>query len=55
LDSKSAETIFKLLTRLNKELGQTIVIITHEPEDKKYLERIIYLKDGLIEKEEKTD
>lgn len=55
LDSKSAETIFKLLTKLNKELGQTIVIITHEPEDKKYLERIIYLKDGLIEKEEKTD
>ena len=51
----SAETIFKLLTKLNKELGQTIVIITHEPEDKKYLERVIYLKDGLIEKEEKTD
>ena len=55
LDSESAQTILKLLTKLNKELGQTIVIITHEPEDKKYLERIIYLKDGLIEKEEKTD
>ena len=54
LDSESAEAILKLLTKLNKELGQTIVIITHEPEDKKYVERIIYLKDGLIEKEEKT-
>jgi len=53
LDSESAETILKLLSRLNKELGQTIVMVSHEPEDKKYVERIIYLKDGLIEKEEK--
>jgi len=50
LDSESAEAIFKLLTKLNKELAQTIIVVSHEPEDKKYVERVIYLKDGLIEK-----
>lgn len=50
LDSESAEVILRLLTKLNKELGQTIVMVSHEPEDKRYVERVIYLKDGLIEK-----
>ena len=36
----------------NKELKQTILVVTHEPEDKKYVNRVIWLKDGLIEKEE---
>ena len=48
LDSESSETVLKLLQKLNKELGQTIVMVTHEPEDKKYVERVISLKDGLI-------
>jgi len=52
LDSESSETVLELLRNLNKELDQTIVMITHEPEDKKYVERVIWLKDGLIEKEE---
>jgi len=54
LDSESSETILKLFKKLNKELGQTIIMVTHEPEDKKYVERIIWLKDGLIEKIEKN-
>jgi len=52
LDSESSETVLELLRNLNRELGQTIVMVTHEPEDKKYVERVIWLKDGLIEKEE---
>ena len=52
LDSESSETILELLKNLNKELGQTIVMVTHEPEDRKYVERVIWLKDGSIEKEE---
>ena len=52
LDSESSETILELLTNLNRELGQTIVMVTHEPEDEKYVERVIWLKDGLVEKEE---
>ena len=51
LDSESSETVLKLFQKLNKELGQTIVMVTHEPEDKKYVERVISLKDGLIDRE----
>lgn len=52
LDTVSSEIIFKLFQKLNKELKQTILVVTHEPEDKKYVDRVIWLKDGLIEDEE---
>lgn len=51
LDTVSSEIVFKLFQKLNKELKQTILVVTHEPEDKKYVDRVIWLKDGLIEKE----
>jgi len=54
LDSESSKTILNLLKKLNEELGQTIVMVSHDSEDKKYVERVIWLKDGLIEKEEKV-
>ena len=54
LDSESSEVVMNLLKSLNEDLGQTIVMVTHEPEDKKYVDRIIWLKDGLIEKKEKA-
>jgi len=50
LDSVSANMVLELFKKLNKELRQTIVLITHEPEDKNYVHRVIWLKDGLIEK-----
>lgn len=52
LDSISSKVILELFQKLNKELGQTIVMVTHEPEDKKYVNRVIWLKDGLMEKVE---
>ncbi len=48
LDTVSSEIIFKLFQKLNKELKQTILVVTHEPEDKKYVDRVIWLKDGQI-------
>lgn len=51
LDTVSSEVVFKLFKKLNKELKQTILVVTHEPEDKKYVDRVIWLKDGVIEKE----
>jgi len=53
LDSESSDTILELFVRLNREIGQTIVMVTHEPEDSTYVERIVWLKDGLIERDER--
>ncbi|MBT3538611.1 ABC transporter ATP-binding protein [Candidatus Parcubacteria bacterium] len=49
LDSESSEVVLELFKKLNKEIGQTIIMVTHEPDDKKYVDRVIWLKDGVIE------
>lgn len=54
LDTESAKTVLELFKKLNKELKQTIIMVTHEPEDKKYVDRVIWLSDGLVEKEERV-
>ncbi len=51
LDMDSARVVLGLFGKLNKDLGQTVVMVTHEPEDEKYVDRVIWLKDGLVEKE----
>ncbi|MCD6265038.1 ABC transporter ATP-binding protein [Methanosarcinales archaeon] len=50
LDTESSRHILELFRKLNEELGQTILMVSHEEWHKKYVDRIIYLKDGLIEK-----
>ncbi len=51
LDMASARVVLELFKKLNQELAQTIVMVTHEPEDEKYVDRVIWLKDGFIEDE----
>ncbi len=48
LDATSARTVLDLFQKLNRENGQTIVMVTHEPEDQRYVDRVVWLKDGLI-------
>jgi len=52
LDVKSSIVIMELFKKLNKELGQTIVMVTHEPDDKKYVDRVVYMVDGKLEKKQ---
>jgi len=53
LDITSARVVLELFKKLNREMGQTIVMVTHEPEDEKHVNRVIWLKDGLVDKEPK--
>jgi len=48
LDSKSAGNVYELFKKLNKELSQTIVIVTHDDEFAHAAERRIHLVDGAI-------
>jgi len=51
LDSRNGEAILQLLRRINREDACTIVMVTHSQEAAAYGDRIIFLRDGLIEKE----
>ena len=50
--SAQAEEIMTIFKKLNKE-GHTIVMITHEADIAAYAKRIIYIRDGKVEKDEK--
>ena len=52
LDSKSSDEIVALLKKTNKELKQTIIMITHNMEIAKIADRIIKIEDGKIVKED---
>ena len=48
LDSETGKDIMELLCALNAE-GQTIIMVTHNPENARYAHRVIQLKDGRIQ------
>lgn len=54
LDTKTGWEIVQLMKRLNQEEGQTFVVVTHDPRIAETADRIIHLKDGLIQGIEKA-
>ncbi len=48
LDTQNSEIVLSMLSKLNKDLGQTIVMITHNPEAAAYSSRVIHMRDGVI-------
>jgi len=48
LDSTSGVEIVQILLDLNKEIGTTLIFVTHDPEIAAYTQRVISLLDGLI-------
>ncbi|MCU1310104.1 MAG: transporter ATP-binding protein [Candidatus Angelobacter sp.] len=48
LDTKSSEQVLSMLRQSNKEFGQTVLMITHNPAAAKFGDRIIHMRDGQI-------
>ena len=48
LDTKNSEIVLEMLRRLNQDLGQTVVMITHNPEATEYFDRVVHMRDGVI-------
>ncbi|MBU1660439.1 MAG: ABC transporter ATP-binding protein [Chloroflexi bacterium] len=49
LDSATAAEVMELLADLHRESGLTLVIVTHSPEDAARAQRVVRIRDGLIE------
>ena len=48
LDSKASEEVLGLLRTAVDEFGQTVVMVTHDPEAAAYADRLVVLRDGLV-------
>ena len=53
LDSATGEDIMRLFKQLH-DAGQTIIVVTHEPDIAAHTHRQILLRDGLVERDQKT-
>jgi putative ABC transport system ATP-binding protein len=52
LDTKTSFEIMKIFQTLNWEKGITIIMVTHEPDIAQFSERVIYMRDGRLRREE---
>ena len=53
LDSKRSHEIMQLITRLNRERGITVLMVTHEADIAAYAPRVVHFRDGRIEREQR--
>jgi len=51
LDSISAKNVLDIMAELNEAEKKTVILVTHNPENLEYGDRIIYMKDGMITRE----
>jgi putative ABC transport system ATP-binding protein len=53
LDTRTGEIVLETFKRLNKELGRTVVIITHEQDVAEHADRILFIRDGQLIEDKK--
>jgi putative ABC transport system ATP-binding protein len=51
LDSKSSKTVMKCFEKLNRDNKSTILVVTHDPFAASYCHKVVFIKDGLINRE----
>jgi ABC-type lipoprotein export system ATPase subunit len=51
LDTSTAQTIYNLLRNLNKDLGLTMIIVSHDPGIAKHVDRVVAVRDGKLASE----
>lgn len=51
LDTKSGDEVMDIFSKLNQQ-GRTIILVTHEPDIAEYAGRVVYVRDGVIERDE---
>jgi len=51
LDSRTSAELLQMFQQLNRSENLTIILVTHDPGVARHAQRIIYIRDGLIEKE----
>lgn len=51
LDTENSRIVLEQFRKVNEELGQTIIMVTHEEWHKSFFDRIIYVRDGLLGEE----
>ena len=52
LDTSTGKEIMDLFQQLNREQGITIVFVTHDPETADYCNRVVHIRDGVVESDE---
>jgi ABC-type lipoprotein export system ATPase subunit len=55
LDSRTSEETLEMFQKLNREAGLTIIIVTHDPGVARHAQRVIHIRDGLIENDAAAD
>ncbi len=48
LDSKASKNLLEIMTKLNRDLGATILMVTHDAYSASYAKRVLFLKDGRL-------
>jgi len=54
LDTKTSREIMDLLAELNRDLGITVLMVTHEPDMAAYARRVVHFLDGLVDRDQRN-
>ena len=48
LDSKASKNLLEIMTTMNRDMGATILMVTHDAYSASYAKRVLFLKDGRV-------